>query len=173
MSCLISNGIARACDFAVGGVKGSVWLANSTSVGTVTYDTDGQVTGVTSGSTALTWYEYQPELNSASFTQSLQAGQVSRFVQQTLAFSVAALTQAKISTLDDLSLTTIVAIFQGNDGNWYFAGDNGSFLKASALEQTSGAADTDDAVATVTLQGSNKGFAPTVDSDILAAMGIV
>ena len=169
MSCLISNGIARACDFTVGGLQGSVWLTNLADLGTITYDTDGQITGVTSGAT---WYEYQPELNSASLTQSLQAGQVSRFVQQTLVFSVAALTQAKIKTLDDLSLTTLVAIVKGNDANWYFVGDNGSAIKASALEVTSGAADTDDAVATVTLQGSNKGHAPTIDSTILAAMGI-
>ena len=169
MSCLISNGIARACDFTVGGLQGSVWLSNLSDLGTISYDTDGQVTGVTSGAT---WYEFQPELNSASLTQSLQAGQVSRFVQQTLVFSVAALTQAKIKTLDDLALTTLVGIVKGNDGNWYFAGDNGSALKSSALEQTSGAADTDDAVATVTLQGSNKGYAPTIDSTILAAMGI-
>jgi hypothetical protein len=168
-NCLISNGISRACDFSVGGVKGGVWLANEADLGTISYDTDGQITGVTTGAT---WYEYQPELNSASFTQSLQAGQVSRFVQQTLAFSVASLTQAKIKTLDDLSLTTLVAIFQGNDGNWYFAGNDGSALKASALEVTTGAADTDDNIATVTLQGSNKGHAPTIDSDILAGMGI-
>lgn len=169
MSCLISNGIARTCDFTVGGLKGSIWLTNQADLGTITYDTDGQVTGVTSGAT---WYEYQPELNSASLTQSLQAGQVSRFVQQTLVFSVAALSQAKIKTLDDLALTTLVAIVQGNDGNWYFVGDNGSALKSSALEVTSGAADTDDAIATVTLQGSNKGHSPTIDSTILAGMGI-
>jgi len=169
MACLISNGIARACDFTVGGLQGSVWLANLADLGTITYSTAGQVTGVTTGAT---WYEYQPELSSASLTQSLQAGQVSRFVQQTLVFSVAALTQAKIATLDDLALTTLVAIVKGNDGNWYFVGDNGSALKASALEVTSGAADTDDAVATVTLQGSNKGHAPTINSTILAAMGI-
>ena len=169
MSCLISNGIARECDFTVGGLQGSVWLANLADLGTLTYDTDGQITGVTSGAT---WYEYQPELNSASLTQSLQAGQVSRFVQQTLVFSVAALNQAKIKTLDDLALTTLVGVVKGNDGNWYFVGDNGSALKSTALEVTSGAADTDDAVATVTLQGSNKGHAPTIDSTILAAMGI-
>jgi len=169
MNCLISNGIARSCDFTVGGLSGSVWLTNQADLGTIEYDTDGQITGVTSGAT---WYDYQPELNSASLTQSLQAGQVSRFVQQTLVFSIAALTQAKISTLDDLSLTTVVAIIKGNDGVIYFVGDNGSALKATALETTSGAADTDDAVATVTLQGSNKGHASSIDSTILADMGI-
>lgn len=171
MSCLISNGIARACEFTVGGLQGSVWLANLADLESISYDVDGQVTGVT-GVTGMTWYEYQPELNSASLAQSLQAGQVSRFVQQTLAFSIAALTQAKIKTLDDLSLTTLVGIVKGNDGNWYFVGDDGSALKSTALEVTSGAADTDDAVATITLQGSNKGHAPTIEESILDAMGI-
>ena len=170
MSCLISNGISRECDFAVGGIKSSIWLANLSDLGEISYDVDGQITGVTSGAT---WYEYQQELNSGSLTQSLQAGQVSRFIQQTLVFSVASLTQAKIKTLDDISLTSLVCIFEANDGNWYFAGDNGSGLKAVTLESTTGAADTDDAVATSTLQGSNKGYAPTVDSTILTEMGIV
>lgn len=171
MACVISNGISRSCDFTVGGLNGSVWLANQDDINTVTYDSAGQVTGVTM-TTGTTFYEYQPELNSASLAQSLQAGQVSRFIQQTLVFSVAALTQAKVSTLDDLSLTTLVAIVKGNDGNWYFAGDNGSGLKATALEVTSGAADTDDAIATVTLTGSNKGHAPLVSSSILSGLGI-
>lgn len=171
MSCLISNGISRACDFAVGGIQGSVWLANLEDVDTITYDADGSISGITLTS-GTTFYEYQPELNSASLAQSLQAGQVSRFVQQTLAFSVASLTQAKIATIDDLSLSSMVAVFKSNDGNWYMAGDNGSGLKASSLETTTGAADTDDAIATITLQGSNKGHAPTVDSSILDALGI-
>ena len=169
MSCLISNGIARTCDFSVGGLQGSIWLANYSDLGDISYNTDGEITGVTSGAT---WYEYQPEMNSASLTQSLQAGQVSRFVQQTLVFSVASLTQAKIKTLNDLALTTLVAIVKANDGNWYFVGDNGSALKASSLETTSGTADTDDAIATITLQGSNKGHAPVVDETILSDMGI-
>ena len=110
MGCLISNGIARECDFTVGGLSGSLWLANQAEVGTIGYDVDGMINAIESGTT---FYEYQPELNSASMTQSLQAGQVSRFVQQTVIFSVASLSQAKISTLDDLSLTTMVAIVKG------------------------------------------------------------
>jgi phenylpyruvate tautomerase PptA (4-oxalocrotonate tautomerase family) len=171
MACLITNGISRTCDFAVGGVKSSVWLANEADVTAIAYAATGQVTGVTMAS-GTTFYEYQPELNSASFAQSLQAGQVSRFVAQNLAFSIASLSQAKVETLNSLSLTTLVAIFQANDGNWYFAGDNGSALKASALEVTTGAADTDDAVATVTLTGSNKGYAPTVSAGVLTALSI-
>lgn len=169
MSCLISNGISKSCDFTVGGIKNSVWLANQSDLGTITYNVDGQITGITSGAT---WYEFQPELNSASLTQSLQAGQVSRFIQQTLVFSIASLTQAKIKTLDDISLTTLVGIVQGNDGNWYFVADDGSGLKSPTLESTTGVSDTDDAVATVTLQSSNKGHAPTIEDSILADMGI-
>lgn len=171
MGCLITNGISRACDFAVGGIKGSLYLLNDDDVSAVTYDATGQVTGVTmtSGSTV---YEFQVELNSGSLTQSLQAGQVSRFVQQVLVMSFASLTQAKIETLNDLSLTTMRAIIESNDGNWYMVGDNGSALKATALEVTTGAADTDDAVATLTLTGSNKGYAPTISADALTALGI-
>ena len=171
MGCLITNGISRACDFAVGGIKGSIYILNDEDVTTVAYDATGQVTGVTL-TTGSTVYEFQVELNSGSLTQSLQAGQVSRFVAQNLVMSFASLSQAKISTLNDLSLTTMRAIIQSNDGNWYFVGDNGSGLKASALEVTTGAADTDDAVATLTLTGSNKGYAPTVHADVLTALGI-
>ena len=170
MGCLITNGIQRACDFAVGGIK-KVYLANEVDITTLAVDSTGQITGATMAS-GTTFYEFQPELNSGSLTQSLQAGQVSRFVQQVLAFSVASLSQAKINTLDDLSLTTLVAIIESNDGNWYFVGDDGSGLKASALEVLTGAADTDDAVATVTLTGSNKGYAPVILEAALTEFGI-
>ena len=171
MGCLITNGISRACDFAVGGIKGSIYILNDEDVTEVAYDATGQVTGVTltSGSTV---YEFQVELNSGSLTQSLQAGQVSRFVSQVLVMSFASLTQAKIETLNDLSLTTMQAIIQSNDGNWYMIAENGSGLKATALEVMTGAADTDDAVATLTLTGSNKGYAPTVAAGVLTALGI-
>ena len=166
MACIISNGIARECDFAVGGID-KVYLANKDDVESVAYGSDGSVTGITLTSGA-TWYEYQPELNSASLTQSLQVGNVSRYVQQTLVFSVASLNQEKVSTLDDLSLTTLVASIRANDGNWYLIGDKGSGLKASAVEVTTGAAESDDAVATVTIQGGNKGYAPIVTDGVIA-----
>jgi len=165
MACIISNGIARECDFAVGGVD-KVYLANKDDIESVAYAADGSVSGITMV-TGATWYEFQPELNSASLTQSLQVGNVSRYVQQTVVFSVASLNQEKIKTLDDLSLTTLVAMIKANDGNWYLVGDKGSGLKASALESTTGAAESDDAIATVTVQGGNKGYAPVVDPSIV------
>lgn len=172
MGCLITNGIERACDFAVGGIKGSLWLANEADISAIAYDSTGQITGVTMTSTGATFYEFQPELNSASFVQSLQAGQVSRFVSQVLTFSVASLTQAKIETLNALALTNLVCIFQANDGNWYFAGDNGSGLKATGTEVTTGQQDADDAIATPVLTAANKGYAPLVSAGVLTALSI-
>lgn len=169
MSCLIDAGISRACDFSVGGIKSGIWIVNDADVTGVTYGTNGQITGATAG----TFYEFQPELQSAGFTQSLNAGQVSKFVSQVLVFSVAALTQAKVEILNTLALGSVQCVFQANDGNWYWMADNGSSAKSTALEVVSGTADADDAMATITLTASNKGYAPTVDEDILAGLGIV
>lgn len=171
MACLITNGISRTCDFAVGGIKSSIWLGNAGDF-TPSYDTTGQITGVTVASGA-TFYEYQQELQSASLTQSLQAGTVSRFVSQVLTFAIASLTQAKIESLNTLSLAPMVAILQANDGNVYWIGDNGSSLKATALEVVTGAADADPATATITLTGANKGYAVTVSDSVLTTLGII
>lgn len=171
MACLITNGISRVCDFAVGGIKSSIWLANAEDF-QATYDVTGEITGFTSGGTGATFYEFQQELESASLTQTLNAGAVSRFISQVLVLSMASLTQAKIETLNDLALSPLIAIFKANDGNWYWVGDNGSSLKATALEVTTGMKDADAALATVTLTATNKGYAPTVSQTVLTQLGI-
>lgn len=171
MGCLITNGISRTCDFAIGGIKSTVWLANLEDF-VPKYAVTGQITGFTTGSTGVVFYEYQQELQSASLTQSLNAGAVSRFIAQVLVLSLASLTQAKIESLNTLCLTPMQAILMANDGNWYWVGDNGSGLKATALEVTSGMADADPASATVTLTASNKGYAPTVSAGCLTLLGI-
>jgi hypothetical protein len=171
MSCLITNGISRTCDFAIGGIKSDIWLANEADF-TFKYSTTGQVTGTTMVGTGKTFYAFQQELESASLTQSLQAGSVSRFVSQVLVLSLANLTQANIETINTLSLTKMIAIFEANDGNWYAVGDSGSGLKASALEVTTGMKDADPATATVTMTGANKGYAPTVSAGTLSALNI-
>ena len=172
MACLITNGVSRTCDFAVGGIKSSVWLANFEDFTPKYAPLTGQITGTTMVGTGKTFYEYQQELQSASLTQSLNAGAVSRFISQVLVLSMASLTQAKIETLNTLALTPVVAILQANDGNWYWVGDNGSGLKATATEITSGMADADPASATVTLTAANKGYCPTVSAGALSTLNI-
>jgi hypothetical protein len=171
MACIITNGIARNCDFAVGGIKGSIWIANSEDITALAYSTAGQITGATMAS-GTTFYEFQPELQTAGLTQSLNAGQVSKFVSQVLVFSLASLTQAKVETLNSLALGTTQVVFESNDGSVYWVGDDGSNLKCTALEVVTGATDTDNAMATVTLTASNKGYAPTVAPALLASLGI-
>lgn len=168
MGCLISNGVQRACDFSVGGIK-RVILLNDSDVESLGYDTFGSITGATLVS-GTTGYEFQAELNSASLTQALEAGQVSRFVTQTLVMGLAALNQQKVNTLNDLALSTLQGVVLANDGNWYWAGHLGSGLKSTALEVQTGAADSDDAMATVTLTGGNKGYAPVVNAAVIATL---
>ena len=167
MGCLISNGITRSCDWAIGGIKSSIWLANAEDF-TALYASTGQVTGATVA-TGATFYEFQQEPQSASLTQSLAVGTL--FVAQTATFALAGLTQAKIQTLNTLALSQVMVIAKANDGNYYWIGDNGSSLKP-AVEVTTGVADADAANAVITLTGSNKGFAPVVAVSALAALGI-
>lgn len=172
MACLLSNGVQRECDFSVGGLKSSVWLANLEDIESVDQDADGVITGITTVTTGDTFYEFQQEIESASLTQELQTGNISRFVQQTLQLSIASLTQAKIETLNTLALGTVVGIVQDSNGNWLYVGHDGSGLTSNSLSQNTGAAATDDNVSTISLQGSNRGFAPTIDDTILSGIGI-
>jgi len=169
MGCLNVNGISRECNWALAGIKSSVWISNSVEI-TATWDTTGQITGATKSNTGATFYEFQQEPQTASFNESLAVGTL--FVSQTGSFTLAGMTQAKIETLNTLALSNVQMIVKGNDGNWYWIGHDGSGLRP-AIEKTSGVADTDSANVVITLTGVNKGFASTVAVSALAALGIV
>jgi len=170
MSCLLSAGVTRSCGFQFGGLK-KVYLANFEEVDSVTKDTDGQITGVTMTSTGATWYSFEYEPNTAQKLEELQAGAVSRFVNQTLNMQLANVTQAKKEVIEDLANATVSVILQTQDDlYWFFAEPTLSAgLRATVLSIDSGTAQADDAAVTITLVGGNLGYANTIDSAAVAA----
>lgn len=171
MSCLLSNGVTRSCGFQFGGLK-KVYLANFEEVSAVAHSVTGLITGVTMTSTGATWYEFQYEPNTAQKLEELQAGAVSRFVNQTLNLKLANVTQEKKEVLEDLANATMAAIIQTQDDlYWYFAEPTKSAgLRATVLSIDSGTATADDAAVTITLVGGSIGYADTVDTSVVAGL---
>ena len=168
MSCLISAGITRDCGYNFGGLQ-LIYLANASEVTTISKDATGLVTGITMA-TGSTFYAFEFEPETGQKLEELQAGNVSKFVLQTLNLQLANITQAKKEVLEDLGVSDIVAIMQTQDDLYWIFGELGRGLKATTLSIDSGTADADNAVATIALAGGNRGYSNTVDSSIIAAL---
>lgn len=171
MSCLLSAGVTRSCGFQFGGVK-KVYLANFEEVQSVQYSgATGIITGVTMSSTGATWYEFEYEPNTAQKLEELQAGAVSRFINQTLNMKLANITQAKKMVLESLVNATLSAIVQTQDDTyWFFAEPTKSAgLRATVASIDSGTAQADDAATTITLVGGNLGYANQITATAVAA----
>ena len=169
MSCLLSAGVTRSCGFQFGGLK-KAYLANFEEVASVAADTTGQLTGVTMTSTGATWYEFEYEPNTAQKLEELQAGAVSRFVNQTLNMKLANVTQAKKEVIEDLANATVGVILQTQDDLYWFYGEPtlSAGLRATVLSIDSGTAQADDAAVTCTFVGGNLGYANTISAAAVA-----
>lgn len=171
MSCLLSGGITRACGFQFGGLK-KVYLANFEEVSGLTYSGNtGLITAVSMTSTGATWYEFEYEPNTAQKLEELVAGDVSRFVNQTLNMKLANVTQAKKLTIDSLANATLSVMLQTQDNLYWFFGEptKSAGLRATVLSIDSGTAQADAAgVVTITLLGGNLGYANQVTSGAVA-----
>ena len=168
MSCLITAGITRDCGYNFGGLQ-LIYLANATEVTAIEKDADNQITGITMASGA-TFYQFEFEPETGEKLEELQSGNVSKFILQTLNFQLANITQVKKNVLEDLGVGDIVAIMQTQDDTYWYYGELGRGLKAGTLNIDSGTADADDAVATIALVGSNRGYSNTVLADIIAGL---
>ncbi len=172
MSCLLSNGVTRTCGFQFGGLK-KVYIANYEEISSVNYSgATNVISGVTMTSTGATWYEFEYEYNTGQKLEELQAGAVSRFVNQTLNMKLANVTQAKKEVIEDLANATVSVILQTQDDLYWMLGEKtkSAGLRATVLSIDSGTSNTDDAAVTITLVGSSLGYANQVDSASVAAI---
>ena len=168
MAGFINSGITRTCGYSFGGLQ-LVYLANASEVTAVSKDATNQITGITMASGA-TFYEFEFEPQTGQKLEELQSGSVSKFVLQTLNFQLANITQGKKDILEDLGVGDIVAIMQDQSDIYWLFGELGRGLQAGTLSIDSGAADADNAIATVALIGGNRGYANSVDSSIIAGL---
>ena len=167
MACLLSAGITKECGFAFGGLK-KVYIGNFSEISGTTYQADGTVSGMTMTS-GKTFFEFEYEVDTAQKLEELVAGAVSRYVNQTLNFKLANMTQAKSKVLEELAVATLSAIVQTSDGKFWLFGDinKSAGLKATVLTVDSGTAKGDDNSITVTLVGASLGYADEVLSTVV------
>jgi hypothetical protein len=172
MSCLLSSGVTRSCGFQFGGLK-KVYIANFEEVSGVTYSGNtGLITAITMIPTGTSWYSFEYEPNTAQKLEELQAGAVSRFVNQTLNMKLANVTQAKKLVIESLANATVSVILQTQDDLYWMYGEptKSAGLRATVLSIDSGTAQADDAAVTITLVGGNLGYANQVTSSAVAAV---
>lgn len=167
MACLLPTGITRSCGFSFGGIS-KVYLANKDNA-VAKMNASQQVTGFTMTGSDKFW-EFQAEPESAQFIEELQTGNASKFIQQTLNFSLSNITPAKKEVLENLGLAKISAIVQKQDGTYFLAGQFGTGLKAVTLSIDSGTAIGDLNGATVSLVGGSTGFANDVTLTAVTAV---
>lgn len=170
MSCLLSSGVTKDCQFQYGGLK-KVYLANYSEVTGVTYEADGTVSGMTMAS-GKTFFEFEYEVDTAQKLEELQVGAVSRFINQTLTFRLANLTQVKSKTIEELAIATLTGIIQTSDGLYWLFGDpnKSNGMRATVVTVDSGTAKGDDSTITITLVGASLGYADEVEASVVATV---
>lgn len=171
MSCELLTGIQGICEYQTSGVE-RLWLANKADISTVSYNVDGQVTGITMASTGATFYEVVPALDTATYADDLAVAGSRRNFAQTITFGVAALNQSLVEVINTLGLGQFVAIV-AFDGGYRLFGHLGSGLRASAMTDVSGTAEGNDGAIEVTLSGNNKGKAPFVAEAVLTTLDVL
>ena len=156
-------GSLTAEPYATGGVE-QVFIIPKSKVLAVAATVDGTgtkniVTGFTLAS-GTTFQEIVCVEDTPHLDQGFKLGTSRKFVTQTLGFTVAASGAAAVEKTNQIVLTKKhVAIVKVRDGNYYVAGvDFG--LKASDVNNNSGAKGEDDAALTFVLIGNNLGYAP-------------
>jgi hypothetical protein len=165
--CLIPSGITRSdCGYSFGGLA-KVFLANKDYV-TVGKNAQDVVTGFTF-SNSEKFYEFGAEPETAQLLEELQTGNASKFINQTLNFSLIGITQEKKEVLEKLGLAKIMAIVQLQDNSYKLAGEFGSGLKATTLTIDTGTANADANGATISLVGGSTGFANQVIASAVSA----
>jgi len=167
MGCLINAGVLKECSHNFGGNK-ELFLGNFQDVSDVVYDVDGNITGVTMAS-GTTIYKFEFVKDTAQVLEELQKAGASSFINQTLNFQLNAITLAKKTILDDLSLSTLFAIVKKADNSYWFYGEpaKSAGLEPTVLSIDSGAAQSDAAGATITLVGASLAYATTIESSVV------
>lgn len=169
MACLINAGLTRDCGFSFGGLS-ALYLLGKDQVSAVKKNSSNVITGITLTTGATKFYTFDFEPNTGQLLQELQAGSASRFVNQTVSGQFANMTQTKKEVLNSLANAFVVAIAKDQAGNYWFAGETGRGLIASALVIDTGKAQADAAVATITLVGGSLGYANNVLSSVVTAL---
>lgn len=168
MGCLLVNGIVGVCQYSTSGAE-RLWVANKSQVTGVTYNSNGEITGITAGS----WYEIESALDTITFSDDLVVNGARRNFLQTINFALGSIDDTILADLETIGLSNMVAIVKGSDGQYRAFGFKGSGLRATVMTDASGTAAGNDANVAVTIAGSATGKASFLASALPATLGLV
>ena len=131
MACQLTSAIALDCIDSIGGVK-AAYVGVNVAFGTVTYDVNNQITGITGATGAF--YQYELPKDTASFTETFNISNTNgtAFYDQALTINIQKLSAEKRNQLLLLSRNRdIKVIFQDNNDNYWLMGkDRGGVISA-------------------------------------------
>ena len=171
MACELISGIVGVCDYSTSGVE-KLWLANKANVTGTTYNSGGEVTGVTFLSGTAIVYSIEPALDTCTFSDDLVVNGSRRNFLQTINFGLGSIDHDILATLEDLGLSNLVAFVKGSDGNIRAFGLKGSGLRTTVMTDASGTAAGNDGALAVTIAGSSTGKASFVTAACAASLGM-
>lgn len=162
MACLITAGIAKDCDFLVGGLK-DLYIANLEDVASYTDTTpdDGIINTIVMVATKV-FFTFEFDNNTASFNNELTVSNGQKYVTQTVTFQAASKEPEVIAELKNLALGTFVAIAVDRTGKRFILGRTNG-LEATVQTLGSGAADGDFGGLAVTLSAVDIEYSQTLD----------
>lgn len=169
MGCELTAGLAGICAYSASGVE-RLWLANKAEVSGVTYNANGEVTGLTWTTTGGTFYEIVGALDSITFQDDLQINGSRRNFLQTVNFGVAAVSGGStVEILETIGLGNLIAVVKTAEGYFRALGIKGSGLRATVMAETSGTAAGNDGALNVTIAGNATGKASFVAASVMAS----
>lgn len=126
MSCTIVSGISKGCKKNMPGIK-TVYLANKTSVSSVTVDSNEQITAITMASSVY-FYEFEVNKNSSNWVENINAAPTNGTIsyEQVLTVIFGKNEATKRNLVKILGQAEMVAIVvDKNDEYWYLGYENG------------------------------------------------
>jgi len=171
MGCLLIEGIVGVCQYSTSGAE-RLWLANKSQVTGVTYNTIGEVTGITFSSGSA-FYEIESALDTITFSDDLVVNGARRNFLQTVNFALGSIEADILEELETIGLSNMVAIVKGADGLYRLFGAKGAGLRTTVMTDASGTQAGNDASVGATIAGSSTGKASFLASALPASLGLV
>lgn len=168
MGCLLVKGIVGVCQYSTSGAE-RLWLSNKSLVTGATYNSGGELTGITAGA----WYEIESALDTITFTDDLVVNGARRNFLQTINFALGSIDHDILADLENIGLSNMVAVVKSADGSYRGFGFKGSGLRATVMTSASGTAAGNDAAIAVTIAGSSTGKASFLASALPGTLGLV
>lgn len=166
--CLITSGVTLSCgEYNTAGLS-NIYIANQSEISAITYDVNGQVTGITMDPGKV-FFEYEFGEDTAFFTQPFTNTNGNIAYTQSLEFRIPNEDQEIINTLSQLDFAKMTIIVKKRNGKFFILGETNP-LKRTGGENSSGTAATDASGVQIILTGGGPGPARQVASTVVTTV---